>query len=118
MRVPITIQASLFLVGTIAAQGGGALPPVPAPPQNPVTAEKAVLGKILFWDEQLSSDDTMACGTCHLPEANGADPRFGTHPGFDGLLGRSTIRSRPRASSISTRTATTTRSPRSGWTSR
>ena len=50
MRVPITIQASLFLVGTIAAQGGGALPPVPAPPQNPVTAEKAVLGKILFWD--------------------------------------------------------------------
>ena len=87
MRVPITIQASLFLVGTIAAQGGGALPPVPAPPQNPVTAEKAVLGKILFWDEQLSSDDTMACGTCHLPEANGADPRFGTHPGFDGLFG-------------------------------
>ncbi len=28
---------------------------------------KRVLGKILFWDEQLSSDDTVACGTCHIP---------------------------------------------------
>ena len=27
------------------------LPPVPTPPMNPVTADKAVLGKILFWDE-------------------------------------------------------------------
>jgi cytochrome c peroxidase len=41
----------------------GELPPVPIPAENPITEPKRVLGKILFWDEQLSSDDTVACGT-------------------------------------------------------
>ncbi|MDX2200763.1 MAG: cytochrome c peroxidase [Phycisphaerae bacterium] len=62
------------------------LPPV-APTANPITEAKRVLGKILFWDEQLSSDNTISCGTCHIPAAGGgADPRQGTHPGFDGLF--------------------------------
>jgi cytochrome c peroxidase len=34
-----------------------------------------MLGKILFWEEQLSSHDTHACGTCHRPGAGGSDPR-------------------------------------------
>jgi cytochrome c peroxidase len=59
------------------------LPPVPAPPENPVTEPKRVLGKILFWDEQLSSDGTVACGTCHRPAHGGADPRAARHPGTD-----------------------------------
>ena len=53
-------------------------PPYPAtsyPSENPFGPEKAVLGKILFWDEQLSSKDTHACGTCHRPSAGGSDPR-------------------------------------------
>ena len=64
----------------------GELPPVPVPPENPITEEKRVLGKILFWDEQLSSDDTVACGTCHIPASAGADPRPATNPGFDGIF--------------------------------
>jgi cytochrome c peroxidase len=64
-----------------------ALPPVPEPAENPITEGKRVLGKILFWDEQLSSDNTMACGTCHIPAAGGADPRITAHPGPDGLFG-------------------------------
>jgi hypothetical protein len=52
------------------------LPPVPVPAENPITEPKRVLGKILFWDEQLSSDGTVACGTCHRPSAGGADPRM------------------------------------------
>jgi cytochrome c peroxidase len=73
----------------ISTTGWAQLPPVQAPQENPVTAEKVLLGKILFWEEQLSSDDTMACGTCHMPEAGGGDPRSATaaHPGFDGLTG-------------------------------
>ncbi|HEX7236301.1 MAG TPA: cytochrome c peroxidase [Gammaproteobacteria bacterium] len=59
------------------------LPPVPVPAENPITEPKRVLGKILFWDEQLSSDGTVACGTCHRPGAGGADPRAGRHPGVD-----------------------------------
>ena len=71
---------ALALLPTLAA---AQLPPVPAPPENPITAAKAVLGKALFWEEQLSSDDTMSCGTCHRPEQGGVDPRAARHPGRD-----------------------------------
>lgn len=64
-----------------------ALPPPPVPPENPITEPKRVLGKILFWDEQLSADNTIACGTCHRPAAGGTDPRSVRHPGADGKLG-------------------------------
>jgi cytochrome c peroxidase len=57
------------------------LPAVPVPEENPVTEAKRVLGKVLFWDEQLSSNDTVACGTCHMPAHGGADPRVGVNPG-------------------------------------
>lgn len=69
-----------------SAQGGG-LPPVVFPPENPFSESKRVLGKILFWDEQLSSDNTMACGTCHIPANAGSDPRVAVHPGLDGITG-------------------------------
>jgi cytochrome c peroxidase len=64
-----------------------AYPPVSYPPENPASAAKALLGQVLFWDEQLSSDDSTACGTCHRGSAGGSDPRAGTllHPGLDGL---------------------------------
>jgi len=62
-------------------------PPVPA--QNPITTAKANLGKTLFWDEQMSSTGTVACATCHVPEAGGSDPRSAgaRHPGFDARFG-------------------------------
>lgn len=63
------------------------LPPVPQPPENPITEPKRLLGKMLFWEEQLSSDGRVACGTCHLPGNAGADPRAGVHPGFDEIFG-------------------------------
>lgn len=76
--------AAAACCGTALAQ----LPPVPVPAQNPLTPAKIVLGKILFWEEQLSSDDSVACGTCHVPEAGGSDPRLAQaiHPGLDNLF--------------------------------
>jgi cytochrome c peroxidase len=62
------------------------LPPVPRPAENLPTPAKGVLGKILFWDEQLSSDNTVSCGTCHRPAFAGADPRLAINPGADGRL--------------------------------
>lgn len=68
-------------------------PPPPAPPGNPITATKAYLGKALFWDEQLASTRTVACGTCHHAGNGGSDPRAlvgnprSTNPGADGLFG-------------------------------
>lgn len=66
--------------------GGSTLPPVPFPVENPFSESKRVLGKILFWDEQLSADSTMACGTCHIPGRGGTDPRVAVNPGLDGLV--------------------------------
>lgn len=89
-----------LLVGLSAAPASaqGYLTAAPAPAANPVTKDKALLGKMLFWDEQLSSDGSIACGTCHIPGAGGSDPRIGAgsiHPGPDGidlLLGLSLLR--------------------------
>ena len=77
--VPLCVLAS-----TATAQG---LQPPVAPYENPVTPAKALLGKILFWEEQLSSDGTIACGTCHQPENGGNDARLGIHPGPDRVFG-------------------------------
>jgi len=70
-----------MLIAVLALPALAELPPVPVPAENPITEARRVLGKILFWDEQLSSDDTVACGTCHRPATGGADPRAGLHPG-------------------------------------
>ena len=67
------------------------LGPPPVPPQNPQTEAKINLGKVLFWEEQLSLTGTVACGTCHRPSDGGSDPRSAfanagsTHPGPDGV---------------------------------
>ena len=38
-----------------------------APPDNPVTLEKAALGRRLFFDKRLSTDHSRACADCHQP---------------------------------------------------
>src|SRR5947207_7202007 len=49
------------------------LPPVAWPADNPYSREKAELGRLLFFDRRLSSDGTVACASCHLPERAFAD---------------------------------------------
>ncbi|MFO0175332.1 MAG: cytochrome-c peroxidase, partial [Planctomycetota bacterium] len=61
------------------------LPPQPVPPQNPTTAPKAILGKLLFWEEQLSANNRVACGTCHTFGQGGGDLRRAPNPGPDGV---------------------------------
>lgn len=41
---------------------------VPYPSENPTTAEKAALGKLLFFDKRLSKDGNIACASCHDPK--------------------------------------------------
>ncbi len=80
--VAVPLAALAFAgVGMLAL----ALPPVPAPPENPITEAKRVLGKILFFDEQLSTANVVSCATCHVAAAAGADPRLARHPGDDGI---------------------------------
>ncbi|MBS0190603.1 MAG: cytochrome c peroxidase [Phycisphaerales bacterium] len=69
-----------------AAWAAGALPPVPVPPENPITESKRVLGKILFFEEQISSTNVVSCASCHVPSSGGADPRVQRNPGPDGIF--------------------------------
>jgi len=77
------MRALLALLGSVAMAQGPLAPPI-APAANPPTPAKVVLGKVLFWDEQLSSSGRVACGTCHRPEVGGGDARRQRHPGQDG----------------------------------
>lgn len=86
----------LALATPALAQPGGGAPPLGPPPvpfANPITAAKVELGRALFWDEQLSSTRSVACGTCHIPGAGSADPRTALgsaatlNPGPDGAFG-------------------------------
>jgi cytochrome c peroxidase len=58
------------------------LPPVPkgfpppsAPPGNPLTIEKAELGRYLFYDRRMSVNGTTSCATCHRQELAFTDGR-------------------------------------------
>lgn len=49
-------------------------PPMDIPTDNPLTVEGIELGRFLFWEKQLSADNSMSCGTCHIPDVSFADP--------------------------------------------
>jgi cytochrome c peroxidase len=51
------------------------LPPVPIPKDNPMTAAKVELGKMLYFDTRLSKDGTISCATCHDPKMAWAEHR-------------------------------------------
>jgi cytochrome c peroxidase len=50
------------------------IPPMQIPSHNPLTVEGIELGRYLFWDKQLSADNSISCGSCHLPEHSFSDP--------------------------------------------
>ena len=64
---------------------------VVSPSGNPITAEKIELGRKLFFDKQLSSDGTVSCATCHLPQYAFSDQKSFS----DGVDGRKTQRNSP-----------------------
>ncbi|MEN6373138.1 MAG: cytochrome c peroxidase [Armatimonadota bacterium] len=51
----------------------GLLGLIPIPANNPQTPAKISLGKQLFFDTRLSSNDTVSCATCHNPAEYWAD---------------------------------------------
>lgn len=53
------------------------------PNNNPVTNDGATLGRVLFYDTQLSRNNTISCASCHVQENGFSDPnRFSL--GFNG----------------------------------
>lgn len=46
---------------------------IPFPDENPYTAEKAQLGKTLFFDPRLSGSNLISCASCHIPSLGWED---------------------------------------------
>lgn len=57
-------------------------------PRNPVTLNKVILGKKLFYETRLSGDNTVSCASCHQPEFafssknNAVNPSVGGQTNF------------------------------------
>lgn len=62
------------------------LPNVAIPADNPPTAQTVALGRKLYYDKALSVDNSIACASCHDPEAGFADPNQFSE-GVGGKLG-------------------------------
>jgi len=54
------------------------------PENNPITDKGATLGRVLFYDRNLSLNRTTACGSCHRPEKAYADSSPFSH-GLNGV---------------------------------
>ena len=81
LLVPAAAVAALMLAfpGEAPAQGAVRWQPLPtvapAPADNPTTAAKVRLGKMLFFDPRLSSTGTVSCFSCHNIMEGGDDHR-------------------------------------------
>ena len=88
------VIVGLVLAGAVSVQAEEAfvmpqpkgLPPVPVPADNPMTAKKVELGKLLYFDKRLSKDKTISCATCHDPKMGWAEHRA-TSEGIHGKIG-------------------------------
>ncbi|MFZ9586300.1 MAG: cytochrome-c peroxidase [Crocinitomicaceae bacterium] len=56
------------------------------PSDNPMTKEGVELGRYLFYEKQLSGDNSMSCATCHMPQNSFSDPNQYS-VGIDGVAG-------------------------------
>jgi cytochrome c peroxidase len=80
---PPTTELNVQVLGP---QRLGPLPPVVAPPGDPPSSAKIHLGKQLYFDTRLSSDNTVSCATCHDP-AKGWSDAGPTSKGIRGQMG-------------------------------
>lgn len=72
--IPLIVLLSLF--ATNAAASWESLPEsAPSPADNPTTAEKIELGKMLFFDPRFSATGTVSCFSCHNVMEGGDDHR-------------------------------------------
>ncbi len=59
---------------------------------NPITNEKAILGRVLFYDKSLSIDNTVACASCHQQAFGFSDPTLASQGVQGGLTTRHSMR--------------------------
>jgi cytochrome c peroxidase len=67
------------------------------PADNPYSADKAILGRRLFFEKQLSRDSTISCASCHRPAEGFADAGRTVSLG---IFGQPTTRNAPTLSNL------------------
>jgi cytochrome c peroxidase len=90
------LKKAILLSGILSfylhSQAQEALPTkVPTPDNNPITEEKILLGKTLYFDPRLSIDGTVSCNSCHNVMGFGDDGR----PHSIGVKGQAGSRGAP-----------------------
>ena len=87
MRFFLTLLIGLIFSGSALADKNLGLPPLTIPADNPQTAEKIALGRLLFNDKRFSANGSVSCASCHqadkaftdgLPVAIGINGQAGT----------------------------------------
>lgn len=63
------------------------LPAIPFPADNPITPEKAELGRHLFYDGRMSRDGKVPCSSCHDPSTAFSDAPRQISAGVGGVQG-------------------------------
>ena len=90
MRNRILLAALWMTLAAAAVQAQSTWQPLPdrapEPTDNPTTAAKVELGKMLYFDPRLSSTGTVSCFSCHNV-MEGGDDHMTTSAGVHGLKG-------------------------------
>ncbi len=73
--------ADLVALATTPAPGR---PRLPVPADSPLTRERVVLGRKLFFDRRLSHNGTLSCAMCHVPEQGYTSNELATAVGIEG----------------------------------
>ncbi len=86
----LLLPASPFNYANPALPANYLTPPISlednTPTNNPITDAGAALGRVLFYDKRLSTNQTIACASCHQQQHGFSDPRTFS-VGFNGSLG-------------------------------
>lgn len=61
------------------------------PANNHITNQGATLGRVLFYDTQLSVNNTISCASCHLQENSFSDPAVKSEGFIGGLTRRNSM---------------------------
>lgn len=97
MQIKSTLQGMALVAGCLLLLGAGGstayhwnkpawVPDPVVPKDNPMSEAKVELGRQLFYDKRLSSNNTMACATCHKQSKAFTDGKP-LSPGVNGVDG-------------------------------
>ena len=91
MRFFLTLLLGLVFLGSALADKNLGLPPLAVTADNPQTAEKIALGRLLFNYKRFSANGSVSCASCHQADKAFADGQ----PVAKGINGQAGTRNTP-----------------------